>query len=977
MAQELERLRDALADRYRIGRELGSGGMAMVYRAHDLRHDRAVAIKILRAEVAAALGRERFLREITVTAGLDHPHILPLLDSGEAAGVLYYVMPCVEGESLRERLRREASLPVREALAIARELADALQYAHDAGIIHRDVKPENILLAGGHARLADFGIAQANATTPGPALTQTGFVIGTTRYMSPEQALGLPLDNRSDIYSLGCVVYEMLTGAAPGTNAELAAIPNSDGIPAGIETAIRRALAPRPEDRFGSAADFASALDGSANIASDGVRAPRARASVYGGTTVLVSGRKRPGAIGRYGAVVLLLAFAAGILYWMFGPPATMRWLSNTALPAVEEALNSADYEAAWAVVRQIEARTPDSPELARLWPRISWRVTLKSEPAGARVFRQGYTAPEGQWEDLGVTPLVNIRVPHGLSRVRFELQGHRPLVRALGGAHFNWAELRPDENPDALLVGPDVYRLDTNATLPSDMVRVPGWTLSTGGRKIKAKDFFLGSHEVTNAQFKRFIDARGYERTELWDPVAVHGATLSWGEAMKMFVDRAGRPGPATWEAGTYREGEDDFPVSGVSWYEAAAFARFAGRELPTVHHWQQALANAMFPWLLPASNFGGQGPRAATRSRSMSYVGAYDMTGNVREWTSSRLGAQRIILGGSWSDPYYIAGAGDTAAPPEDRSTGNGIRLAMTADEPDVAARLRAPVEARTTVSATSPPPVTDEVYAAYRRVFDYGDKPLNASIDAVDRSRLWTRERIHIDAGYGTERLPIHLYVPTSGSPPFQTVIYWPGWDTFWLNDVDDYFARQIDFLVKSGRAVAFPVYKGTFERRLPQARLPPFGSVEYRDNTIETVKDLRRTVDYLHTRNEIDHAALAFFGYSWGGLNAPLALAQEPRLKVGVIDIGLLPKMPSTPEVDPVNALPRVHQPALLLSGEFDPLVPLDNAKRYFALLGTPAADKRHVIAIGGHFIPRELLIRETVEWLDHHLGRPVH
>ena len=196
MADEIEDLRAILADRYRIGRELGSGGMATVYRAQDLRHSRAVAIKVFRPPVTAALGRERFLREIAVTAGLDHPHILPLLDSGDAGGILYYVMPCVEGETLRERLRREAPLPLLDALAIARETADALDYAHDAGIVHRDVKPENILLAGGHARVADFGIAQAGGTQPGPALTQTGFVLGTTRYMSPEQALGLPLDRR-------------------------------------------------------------------------------------------------------------------------------------------------------------------------------------------------------------------------------------------------------------------------------------------------------------------------------------------------------------------------------------------------------------------------------------------------------------------------------------------------------------------------------------------------------------------------------------------------------------------------------------------------------------------------------------------------------------------------------------------------------------------------------------------------------------
>lgn len=974
MADEIEDLRAILADRYRIGRELGSGGMATVYRAQDLRHSRAVAIKVFRPPVTAALGRERFLREIAVTAGLDHPHILPLLDSGEAGGVLYYVMPCVEGETLRERLRREAPLPLLDALAIARETADALDYAHDAGIVHRDVKPENILLAGGHARVADFGIAQAGGTQPGPALTQTGFVLGTTRYMSPEQALGLPLDRRSDIYSLGCVVYEMLLGEAPRGDVALEPIPESHRIPPAVEAAIRQALARRPEDRFRTAADFASALDGRADGTRGAARGAPVGAPPDTGTTIAIRAGDRRSSVARYAAIATVVAVVSAFAYWTFGPPSTARWLANEALPAVEQALNSADYEAAWAVVRQIERRTPDSPELARLWPRISWRVTLESEPAGARVFRQGYTAAETQWEDLGVTPLVNIRVPHGLSRLRFERPGYRPLMRALGGAHLNWAELSPGD-PDRHLVGPELYRLDRETDLPFDLVRVPGWTLPVAGQGVKVRDFFLGRHEVTNAQFKRFVDEGGYERRELWDPITVGGATVPWTDAMKMFVDRAGRPGPATWEAGTYRDGEDDHPVSGVSWYEAAAYARFTGRELPTAHHWQQALANSMFPWLLAASNFSGQGPRSVSTSRSMTYVGAYDMTGNVREWTSSRIGDQRIILGGSWLDPYYVVGTDDTAALPVDRSTGNGIRLAMTAEEPAVAARLRAPIEARTTVSDTSPPPVPDDVYAAYRRVFDYGDKPLNASIETVDRNRLWTRERIQVDAGYGAERLPMHLYVPTSGSRPFQTVVYWPGWDTFALKDVDEYFARQIDFLVKSGRIVAFPVYKGTFERRLPEARRPSFGSVEYRDNAIETVKDLRRTIDYLHTRSEIDRDALAFFGYSWGGVNGPLALAQEPRLKVAVIDIGLLPRMPSTPEVDPVNALPRVHQPTLLFSGEFDPMVPLDNARRYFALLGTAAGNKRHVVAVGGHFIPRELLIRESVEWLDRHLGRP--
>src|SRR5689334_25189836 len=208
----------ALADRYRIERELGAGGMATVYLAEDLKHRRRVAIKVLRPELGAAVGAERFLREIETTANLRHPHILPLYDSGSAGGLLYYVMPLVEGESLRDRLAREKQLPIDDALRIAREVADALSYAHARGVIHRDIKPENILLEGGHAVVADFGIARAVSTAGADRLTETGMAIGTPMYMSPEQAAGDPdLDGRSDLYSLGCVLYEMLGVQAPFT----------------------------------------------------------------------------------------------------------------------------------------------------------------------------------------------------------------------------------------------------------------------------------------------------------------------------------------------------------------------------------------------------------------------------------------------------------------------------------------------------------------------------------------------------------------------------------------------------------------------------------------------------------------------------------------------------------------------------------------------------------------------------------------
>lgn len=276
MSDPLDSLKAALEGRYQIEGLLGEGGMATVYLANDLRHHRQVAIKILKSELTASLGPERFLREVRLTAGLDHPHIVPLLDSGEAGGFLYYVMPFVEGESLRDRLNREKQLPLDDAFRIARQVADALDYAHGQGVIHRDVKPENILLSGGHARVSDFGIARAVTGAGDEALTRTGMAVGTPPYMSPEQASGeREVDARTDIYSLGCITYEMLTGDPPYLGSTPAAILSKklveeapsprivrDSVPGSAEAAIMKALAKVPADRYASASDFAEALTG-------------------------------------------------------------------------------------------------------------------------------------------------------------------------------------------------------------------------------------------------------------------------------------------------------------------------------------------------------------------------------------------------------------------------------------------------------------------------------------------------------------------------------------------------------------------------------------------------------------------------------------------------------------------------------------------------------------------------------------------
>ena len=385
MTDLADQLNSALTGRYRVERELGRGGMATVFLAEDLKHPRRVAIKVLNPELTALLGPERFLREIEIAARLQHPHILTLLDSGEARGLLYYVMPYVEGESLRERLVREQQLPVAEALRLAREVADALDHAHRAGVVHRDIKPENILLQAGHAVVTDFGIARAVSAAGGAKLTPTGTAVGTPAYMSPEQVLGSrDLDGRSDLYSLGCVLYEMLAGVPPFASAaaeglayqHLSAPPPTvtsvrPSVPEATARAISKCLAKTPADRFGTAGELAEAL----------------------GTPMEVV--KPPAPPRRRGRLVFAASAAALILLtlvvWRFGPslihhPAPVPGKKDWIL--VAEFDGPAADSTVVAATRDLVMAALDQSEIVATVPRDQIRLALQSagKPTSTRV---------------------------------------------------------------------------------------------------------------------------------------------------------------------------------------------------------------------------------------------------------------------------------------------------------------------------------------------------------------------------------------------------------------------------------------------------------------------------------------------------------------------------------------------------------------------------------------------------------------
>jgi dienelactone hydrolase len=509
-------------------------------------------------------------------------------------------------------------------------------------------------------------------------------------------------------------------------------------------------------------------------------------------------------------------------------------------------------------------------------------------------------------------------------------------------------------------------FTLPKLGSAPSGMVLVSGGPM----RGTVLPDYWIDKYEVTNRQYKEFVSASGYQNPKFWkQPFIKVGRTLSFEQAMVEFQDATGRPGPAAWQFGTYPEGKDAFPVNGVSWYEAAAYAEFAGKSLPTTHHWNHASGGGSnFAFMAQLSNFARNGPVSVGSHAGISQAGAYDMAGNVREWTWNAVGDRRYILGGGWND------AGDTCMnpenqPPFDRSDVNGFRcIRSVAAVPETAL---APVDL-TPANHAGVAPVGEAVFRAYRSMFSYDRSPLNAAIEGVEEDSHWRKETITFAAAYGGERVPAYLFLPRNSKPPFQTVVYGPSMGAFFFRDRKYMEVSDIRFLLLSGRAVMYPIYKGTHERGTGGFR--GGGSAE-RDWIVQWRKDMGRAIDYLETRPDIDVSRLSFYGMSLGGFWGPVLTQVEQRFKTSVLQAaGLSPWIP-LPEMDAVHYLPRNHVPTLLIAGHDDYVVPVEtNQKPLLRLLGTAPQDKRHVILDAGHVLVNlHDVNKEVVPWLDRYLG----
>jgi formylglycine-generating enzyme required for sulfatase activity len=694
-----------------------------------------------------------------------------------------------------------------------------------------------MLTRRGEVKLLDFGVAKLIGQT---GLTQTGQTLGTIAYMAPEQVNGGGADERTDIWSLGVVLYEMLAGRPPfsGDNAlaVLNAVANTEppaiemacpGLPSGVAGVVRNAMQRSRERRYASAHDLLSDLE-RCSPAAAAQTATVTQAPTAPAPAVHAPRSRRARMLAPALAALLIFAIVAA---WWWRAESRLRG-ARAQLATIATMIQQEDNAAAYRLLRELEPLLAGDPAFEAHKNNLLMPFSLTTTPPGAELELKGYDEPNADWMRLGTSPITDGRGAPAYFRWRVSKPGFATFE---GADEFGMAELN--------------FALQREGTIPERMVHVPGRPVSLpGGASVELPDFFLDKFEVTNREFKRFVDAGGYGRREFWqEPFLEGGREVSADDAFKRFRDATGRPGPATWELGAYPPGQDEFPVGGISWYEAAAYARFVGKQLPTAHHWLRAAAFGINSDIVRHSNFSGKAVARVGAYPGLGAFGTYDMAGNVKEWCWNAQDDKRYTMGGAWNEPVYLFRE-PASVSPFDRSPTNGLRLVTPKNAAPLPEPLLAPIRwlARDYSRET---PASDETFKLFAGLYAYDPAPLAAKVESTDESHEhWRRERVSFAAAYGEERIPAYLFLPRRAKPPFQTVVYFPHSGGTLLRSFEPSEMVYLGFIVKAGRALLVPMYRGTYERRLATA---PAGPAARRDLLLQQMKDLRRAVDYLES------------------------------------------------------------------------------------------------------------------------------
>ncbi len=927
--------------------------MGEVYVGYDHDLEREVAIKVLRSEASSTDRVARFVQEAKAASGLNHPNVAHVYEVGSQDGLRFIAMELVAGETLRNRIGR-GPMSVDDALDIALQISAALAAAHRAGILHRDIKPENVMIRpDGYVKVLDFGLAKLREPRDSATVvkTQTGMAMGTLGYMAPEQLSGEHVTAAADVYSLGVVLYEMLHGVRPGDdNRRATPIPK-------LDAAVAKALARNPSDRYPSAAELHEALR-------DITRAQRAGPAHGGGAAVRL--------VLKWGAAFAIVAILA--TGGWFGLRATRQRDARALLARGEQFYAQHKVEEAYTAVTSAAKVLPNDDRVIDLITKTTQNVSVQSEPAGATVYMQRFKGPQRRVR-MGTTPLELPRLMRADYIVTVEKNGYAPASRPLSIAPIWARDLESRRMPGTLQV-----KLLPAASVPRDMVfvaggpyRLSGWYRASD-RTVDLRDFFIDRLEVSNADFAQFVRAGGYRRPELWPPEA----------DVSRFVDTTGLPGPRSWAGGAPPAGREIYPVTDVTWYEAAAFANWQGKKLPTIYQWERAGRYpgtrgpvTSFPWGFVAegvdvterANFLGKGTVPAdSMPFGMSTWGAYHMAGNVSEWVRNAKPPGHAARGGSWNDATYAFGS-TASFPPLYSSPTLGFRCVKEIVPGDAGEEALSEREVSPVYRA-----VDDRTYEEFRKLYDYARTPLDARIVERREAPDWIREKIAFDVAGKT--VIAYLFLPRGFKPPFQVIHFAPAGDVeSGLRSLAASIEAKFPPHIRSGRAIFAVAMEGYIDRpRTTAFDFPPSNSGEYVDYVVSSVTEVRRGLDYLGTRPDIDASRIAFEANSAGTWTGVILCAVEHRYRsMMFVGTGIeKEEVTDAPPANRINFLPHITTPKLMLQGRYDESSPY--ASDFLPLYKLLPEPKRLVLFEGPHSPPLQLYLRESQKWFDETLGK---
>ena len=941
--------------RYDVRSLLGSGGMGEVYLAWDSELERTIAIKVLHEGEASGDRTRRFVQEAKAASALHHPNVAHVYEIGSQDNIRFIAMEIIEGETLRARIARGPMKP-EEVLAIGTQIASALAAAHRNGIVHRDIKPENVMITpDGFAKVLDFGLAKLRELRGDDAATvvktKTGVAVGTLAYMSPEQLSGEDVGATADVYSLGVVLYEMLRGRRPGESREASGV---------LEPVIAKAMSKNRNDRYADAGEMLEALRG------------------IGATSPAKKG-------GSMAVAVWIAAAIAGLAIVWFAVRSYQQRSALKLIANAEARMSQKRFPEAFDAANAAAAVLPANDRVRDIIAQTSNPLSLDSDPEGATVFLRRFGGP-AESKQIGTTPL-NVRLPRADYVLKLEKSGYTTVERALSLAPFSMRGQVLPGRAAKLRV-----RLLEASKAAAGMVFVEGGNYTLSGwvrpsdRSVTLRDFLIDRFEVSNHDFEEFVRSGAYRNRNLWTHPFVDGTKhLTFEEAMARLRDKTGLPGPRDWSGGAPPNGQENHPVTGVSWYEASAFAEWKGKHLPTIYQWEDAskyqgavLLGVTMPWgaigegvdATERANFLGKGTLPVdSMPFGISPWGAYNMAGNVAEWLRNPVGPAYAFSGGGWSDNVYAFG--ETGAYPGFFSSpALGFRCVKDlvpdkGDQGDFALNLSIPVPKYQ--------PVSDREFEEIRQRYEYPKAPLNARVVEAVETTDWRREKIAYEVGPNT--VFAYLYLPKGFRRPLQVVHSVPA------GDVDDGFRTlpasiEANFapLIRSGRAVFSVLLEGYVgrPRRSELGTTPDTRSTEFVDYMVERVIELRRGLDYLDTRSDLDHSRIGFMAQSAGGGPGLLLTAVEKRYRsILFIGTGISPgRIADAAAANRINFAPRITGPKMMLSGRYDEDTPPYMAQPLYALLREP---KRQQMYDGGHAPPVDVFVPAMRKWFDETLG----